>query len=186
MTGNRLTGASLLYGLLAAGAFTWALVDRGTLNLYQHPDPFHRLPPALGLLVGGAAGVAFGLAVARMTRWTVRRYAWARGLHVEFQSLIGPLSDRDVLALAALSSVAEEAFFRGALQPTIGGIAAAAAFGLVHIPPGRRFIPWTLQAIAIGFALAGLFWLTGDLSAPIAAHFTVNYRNLHFINRYRP
>jgi membrane protease YdiL (CAAX protease family) len=186
VTGGPLRGAVLLYGLLAAGAFTWSVTDRGTFDLYHHPDPFHRLPLVLGILVGGAAGAAFGLAIARATRWAVRRFRWAGALHLEFQALLGPLPDVDILALALLSAVVEECFFRGAMQPTLGLIATSLIFGLMHFPVTRRFVPWTLQATTLGFALGGMFWLTGELAAPLAAHFAINYQNLHYVRRYHP
>ena len=48
--------------------------------------------------------------------------------------------------------------------------------------PGR---PWTIFALVLGFALGGLLLLTGSLLAPILAHFTINYFNLHQIEGLR-
>jgi len=181
-----LSGATLLYGLLTAGAFTWVLTVRGTLDLYRHPAPLYRLPFALGLVGGLAVGVALGLLVAWLTRWGSRRLRWAGLLHSEFRSLLGPLPDEDIFLLAFLSAVAEECFFRGAMQPTIGLVAASLVFGAMHLPVSKRFIPWTIEATALGFLLGALFWATGQLAAPLAAHFTINYENLHFVRRYKP
>ena len=185
-TSNPVRGAVLLYGLLAVGAVTWVLADRGTIDLWRHPAPLLQLPFALGFVGGLLAGVVFGLLVARLTRLAVRRTRWAAGLHTEFHALLGPLSDADILLLALLSSVAEECFFRGALQPTVGLVAASLVFGGMHVPMNKHFILWTLEATVLGFALGGLFWAGGQLAAPIAAHFTINYENLHFVRRYRP
>jgi uncharacterized protein len=179
-------GATLLYGLLTAGAFTWVLTVRGTLDLYRHPAPPYRFPFVLGLLGGVALGIAVGMLIAWLSRWAVRRIKWAGALQSEFRSLLGLLPDGDIFLLAFLSAVAEEAFFRGAMQPTIGLVATSLVFGAMHLPVTKRFIPWTIEATALGFLLGALFWATGQLAAPLAAHFTINYENLHFVRRYRP
>jgi hypothetical protein len=185
-TSNPARGAVLLYGLLTVGAVTWVLADRGTVDLWRHPAPLLHLPFALGFVGGLLAGVVLGLVVAGLTRWAVRRTRLAAGLHTEFRGLLGQVSDSDILLLALLSAVAEECFFRGALQPTVGLVAASLVFGGMHVPVNKHFILWTLEATVLGFALGGLFWASGQLAAPIAAHFTINYKNLHFVRRYRP
>ncbi len=57
-------------------------------------------------------------------------------------------------------------------------------FGLAHLPRNRTFIAWTIQATALGFCLGLLFLYTGNLVAPVAAHFVINFRNLNFIRKY--
>ena len=181
-----LRGATVLYGILLAGAFAWVLVDRGTSDLYRHPDPLWRPTLALGLLAGLALGIALGLLVVALTRRAVRRFRWAVELHSEFRSLLGPATDGDIFLLAAFSALAEECFFRGAMQPTAGLVVSSLVFGGLHLPMSKRFLVWTLEATAMGFVLGLLFWATGQLAAPIAAHFTINYENLHFVRRYKP
>ena len=46
--------------------------------------------------------------------------------------------------------------------------------------------PWIPMAIAMGTLLGVLYYVLGELSAPVALHLTVNYKNLHFINTYDP
>ncbi len=187
MTAIRIKTAALVYGVLAALAVVLGFFARDNHDIYHHPDgllgPF---PLAGGVLLGGAAGIAFGLGMSWLTRFSVYRFQWARTLHTEFRGLLGPLRSIDILAYAVFSAVAEEMFFRGALQPMLGIVATSLVFGALHIAPGRKFLPWPFQAIAMGFAFGGLYWLSGDLAAPIMAHFTINYQNLHFINRYDP
>ena len=188
MTSIRIKIAVAIYGLLAVIAMLVAVFFRDTLDIYHHPEglPETPFPLLAGVVLGGAAGVAFGLGISWMTRFTVYRFAWSRALHTEFRGLFGPLRDGDILAFAVLSAVAEEMFFRGALQPILGIVPTSLVFGMLHIAPGRKFIPWPFQAFVMGLAFGGLFWLSGDLAAPIMAHFTINYQNLHFINRYDP
>lgn len=188
MTAIRIKTAACIYGLLATIAVVVGIFVRDSANIYHHPQGLlsKDFPFVAALLLGGAAGVAFGLGISVLSKFSVYRFKWARSLHIEFRGLLGPLSSTDILAYAVLSAVAEEMFFRGALQPMIGIVPTSIIFGVLHIAPGRKFIPWPFQAIAMGFAFGGLFWLAGDLSAPIMAHFTINYQNLHFINSYDP
>ena len=82
-----------------------------------------------------------------------------------------------------LSAVAEEAFFRGALQPQLGLPATSLLFALAHFAPRRDLLPWTAFALAAGFALGALFEATGNLVAPTLAHAVVNAINLWLLSR---
>ncbi len=128
-------------------------------------------------------GLFFGLFVVWLSRRAVRHFRWATQLHLDFRSLLGPLTNREILVLAFASSVGEELMFRGALQPLIGLWLQAGVFSLLHIGRGLRFLPWTISAFVLGVALGYMFRLTGDLGGPIVAHFTINFLNLHFIVR---
>lgn len=105
-----------------------------------------------------------------------------------FKEMLGGLTPFQAISLAALSSVGEEIFFRGFLQswfselgqrwfegPWLGLVVASVLFGLAHLPPDKRLWPWPLLAVAMGFGFGALFEVTGDLLAPILAHFTINY-----------
>jgi membrane protease YdiL (CAAX protease family) len=105
-------------------------------------------------------------------------------LHREFRALLGPLSGSEIFLLAFASSVGEEIFFRGALLPALHIWASSAVFALLHIGPGRRYLPWTVSALGVGLVMSGLALWLGDLGAPIAAHFTINFMNLRHISRY--
>ena len=54
-------------------------------------------------------------------------------------------------------------------------------FALLHIGPGRRFLPWTISALVLGLGFGVLARWTGNLGGPIAAHFMINFLNLKFI-----
>jgi len=84
-----------------------------------------------------------------------------------------------ILALA--SSIGEELLFRGALMPWLGIWLQAAIFALLHVGPGRRFLPWTVSAFVLGLLFGALAQWTGNLGGPIAAHFAINFLNLRYI-----
>ena len=92
-----------------------------------------------------------------------------------------PLTPGQILLIAAASSVGEEAFFRGAVQPWLGLPVTSVVFGLLHVGPSRVFLPWTTMALIMGFALGLLFSWTGSLIAPVLCHGLINAINLRRI-----
>jgi membrane protease YdiL (CAAX protease family) len=150
---------------------------RGDPDLYR----LGGRPEAWQLGVGPLVGAAFGLGVVALTRVATRHWQWARDLHTSFHDLLGPLTGREIVILALASSVGEELLFRGALLPWAGVWVQAIVFALLHIGPGRRFLPWTASAFALGLAFGLLARWSGNLGGPIAAHFAINFLNLKFI-----
>lgn len=140
------------------------------------------------------AGIGAGLAVVTASHAMDRMFPWARRLNSDLAGLLGEVTLGSAFALACLSGVGEELFFRGFLQHGVeqwtgspwGAVAVVGVmFGLLHIGPDpRRFAPWTIMAIVLGWLIGGLFVVTGNVFAPIAAHFTINFLNLAtLINR---
>jgi uncharacterized protein len=167
-----------LYGALALIALLVS-AGRGDADIYRLAGR----STTTWLLLSPLLGLAIGLAVVLLSRLAVVQFEWARALHRDFRSLLGELSGREIFILAVASSVGEELLFRGALQPWIGIWPQAIIFALLHIGPGLRFLPWTVSAFVLGVTFGYVFEWTGDLGAPIVAHFTINYLNLHFISR---
>ena len=174
----------LVLGLYGGMALLAVLVSawRGDADVYRLDET----RPALHLLVSPLLGLVAGLAVVAGSRLAVARWEWARVLHQSFRDLLGPLTAREIAILAGASAVGEELIFRGALQPWVGIWPQAVVFALLHIGPGRRFVPWTLWAFAVGVGFGYLADATGDLGGPIAAHFTINFLNLRYIARNDP
>lgn len=129
----------------------------------------------LGLLAGGCV-VGLSALATHFTRFG-RRLADRMG------EILAGLPLWQALLLAILSAGGEELFFRGALQPNVGWLAASLLFGLMHIGPGRDYVPWTVFAILVGGLLGWLFIATGNLLAPIVAHAVVNGINLPLLSR---
>ncbi len=173
--------AQLVIGLYGALALLAILLSAGRGD----PDPY-RLDDSVSLLclaLSPLIGLAIAFLVVWVTRLVTARYAWARTLHRDFRELLGPLTSRDIIIIAAASSVGEELLFRGALLPWIGVWPQAVLFAVLHVGPGRRFLPWTVSALVVGVALGYVAELTHNLGAPIVAHFTINLLNLRYIVR---
>ena len=165
-----------LYGGLTIVALLIA-AGRGDVDLYR----FHKGTSAGDLLWGPLIGLGIGLVVVGASRLAVRHLKWVQRLHRDFRSILGGLSGKEILILALASAVGEELLFRGALLPWLGVWPQALIFACLHLGPGRRFLPWTLAAFCVGVGFGFLVHWTGDLGAPIVAHFVINYLNLSFI-----
>jgi membrane protease YdiL (CAAX protease family) len=170
------------YGTLFAVAVAWSIWS-GRSVFYASQAAAERgvaplLDTGLGLAVAAVA-IALSRKITECTRWGD---AMGRAL----AELLGERSLRDCVVLAVASGVAEEAFFRGALQPALGWLLASLVFGLVHFAPRRDLLPWTGFALCAGLVLGALFEFTGNLVAPIVAHVGINAVNLRrLVVRYR-
>ncbi len=110
--------------------------------------------------------------------------AWVRRAEEDLQHLLGHLSPLQIWLLAFFSSIGEEAFFRAALQPSLGLWLASLLFGLAHIPPTRRLWFYPLVAAATGCGLGWLYFGSGyGLLPPIVAHFVINLVGLYRLSR---
>lgn len=170
----------VFYGVLAAAGIVWRI------GFYGEPIWFASAAArAEGLAVGRdlAIGVAAAAALIVLSDWTTRKTAWGDALARGMAEALGPLSLPNAVLLALASGLAEEVFFRGALQPRVGWVLASLLFGCVHFVPRREFLPWTAFAIGAGFLFGALFLWTGNLVAPVVAHVVVNGVNLPLLVR---
>jgi membrane protease YdiL (CAAX protease family) len=170
----------VFYGALLAAAIGLGAV-RGHANVFATMGT--SVSTTTTLLLGPLLGLAIGLGAVFATRVMTHRLQWARVLHQEFHALVQGLEAREIFLLALTSSIAEEAFFRGALQPMIGVVPQAALFAAMHFKPRKRFYPWTAMSLAVGLGFGLLTTWTGNLAAAIVAHFTINLLNLGYIAR---
>lgn len=171
----RVRWAILVYGGLLFAAVVWGALRDGANIFWPREDA--PLPAFLGIFLG----LLLAALVILFTRWSIRALPLMRDLGQDFKALLGPMRTRDILIVSACSSIGEEAFFRAAMQPSAGLLVTGLVFGLLHFGPIGRFSVWTLSALVMGYALGGIYALTGDLFSVIAAHFIVNYFNLHLI-----
>ena len=168
--------AWIFYLVLAIVGLLWLGVQRGRLGIELFVDPG-------GWWIDLGSGVAIGGALLVLW-WTLRRFvSAARALEDELVHLLAPLTVAEAVSLALISAVAEELFFRGALQGAIGYLPAAVLFALLHAGPGKGFRIWALFALAGGLALGALVLLRGPLGGAIVAHLLVNGVNLVHLAR---
>lgn len=146
----------------------------------------------LGLLVGippfgnarvTAAALAWGTVATIPTvllMWWMSSTTWPalRRLRREVEQTIVPLfadcTAGELVLIALLAGVGEEALFRGLVQrgvsdiagPTAGVVVAGALFGLAHFVTHT----YALLAALLGIYLGVLFLVTGNLVVPIVVH----------------
>ncbi len=161
----------LFYGVLAAVAWLWRS------GLYGEP----LLLSGPGSQVHGVRDVALGLAAGALVvgiSGPLSRTGSGRALARSLAAALGRLPVHYCLALALASGIGEELFFRGALQPRVGWLAASVLFAAAHFVPRSSLWVWSLFALGAGLLLGGLFEWTGNLVAPVVAHVAINAINL--------
>jgi CAAX protease family protein len=129
-----------------------------------------------------------GTAAALVGMWALARrwLAAARSVERHIAGLVGEVGGDEIFALAVISGIAEELFFRGAVQGSWGWLAATVLFAVLHTGPGKAFRLWTLFALVAGLAFAFLTLASGNLLAAIVAHALVNGVNLRAVTRRYP
>ncbi len=181
---NRITALALaIYVPLTIGALVWARLA-GHGSIWSLHAPWMDQTYLARFLVSIVLGFLLATSIVALTPRVVERAAWARALHEELKGVIGSLRSGEITLLALASGFAEELFFRGAMQPSLGLWWTSLIFGLVHVGPRRSFFAWAVWAGVVGLALGSIFELTGVLWGPVLAHVWINQRNMTFIRRH--
>lgn len=174
----RLGWAVAFYAGLAGVAVLW----RGAVDgVGPFAAPGVPAPDAAGLAGGALVGLAAGAALVGVSRVWTRFSPAARALGRVLARAVGPLTDREVALLAVSSGIAEELFFRGALQPRVGLVLASVLFALAHLLPRREGLAWAVFALLAGGGFGALFEWSGHVVAPAVAHVVVNAANLRWL-----
>ena len=160
-----------LYLILALAGAIWIGARRGVIPLSLFFDPQR-------WWLDLAAGIGAGLLLLAAWWGAERTFPLAKELEARLAGALGSITTSEAVALAALSGFAEELFFRGAVQGTLGWLAATALFGLLHSGPGKAFRLWTLFAFVAGALFGGIMVWRGNLLGPVVGHFLVNAVNL--------
>ncbi len=151
-------------------------------------DPLARLAPSWRAALWGASAtipLLLGLA------WTLRVQAGAlHRLRLEVERNVGPLFARcgplDLLVIAAAAGLAEEALFRGAIQPALAGrLGAPAAILLTGALFGAAHPVTPLYAALAALIGVYLGWLTDahGLLAAVVTHGTYDFVALLALQR---
>lgn len=165
--------ALIFYGVMGAAGVALVAWRRGDRYLF---DP--AALPRVDWAVWSGVALALVLAVHGLTRIGVRHSASLRRAADDARAWFGGLGLTRLWALAALSGVAEELFFRGWLLNEVGLVASSLFFGAVHVPPARHWLAWPIFAAVVGLALGGLCLGSGTLLFAVLAHAGINGVNL--------
>jgi membrane protease YdiL (CAAX protease family) len=166
------------YGAMALVAVLWRV------GLYDEPIWWREEPPGnLAWPVELALGLGVAAVVVVLSYVLTEATAWGGRMARAMAEPLRGLGVPDALLLASASGLAEELFFRGALQPRVGLVVASVLFGALHFAPRRELLPWTGFAVLMGFAFGAMFEWTGSLLAPVVAHTAINGVNLPLLVR---
>jgi membrane protease YdiL (CAAX protease family) len=171
--------ALVFYAAVLGAAIVWARLAERSLFFASEQAAARGVDP----LLDAGAGLLLGLVVVLLSGWFTRATRAGDRLARALARLVGRRSTVECGALAVVSSIGEEAFFRGAMQPQLGLVATSVCFALAHFAPRRDLLPWAGFSLVAGFALGGLFEATGNLVAPVVAHAFVNAVNLRLLSR---
>jgi uncharacterized protein len=126
-------------------------------------------------------GVLVGATTIAATPAMVRRWSWARALHLALRPAVHRAGDGALLAVALASAVGEELLFRGLFVPLVGVVVSSVAFGVLHQIRGRARWGWIGWATLMGLLFGEVFAMTGSLLGPLLAHAAINHTNLRFL-----
>jgi len=102
------------------------------------------------------------------------------------RDMFGQLNNREILAIALLSGIGEEFFFRGWLLNETGLLISSLLFGLVHFPPNRDWAWWPAFAFGFGLTAGALCLWTNSLLWAILIHAAINFFNIRNALRSNP
>lgn len=168
--GFSLFSAVIFYLFLLAASLAW-LHLRGRLDILPGlAIGRHGVTVALGV------GVAVGAGIITLNRIASRYLDAFRRLEERLAERVGPMSEAGILVLALVSGLAEEIFFRGALQDLVGPYFGALIFAGLHIAPGMK--TWTLCALVVGVVFGGMVEAGFGLLSVSVAHALTNFLSL--------
>jgi membrane protease YdiL (CAAX protease family) len=167
--------SALFYGSLAVVAAAWCGLRGVGLPLWGGS--------AIASLALGAMTAACTISLGVLA---YRLFPVLRSISEELAPrLVDGARSRDLVLVSIFSGVGEEAFFRGAVLQEFGIVISSLLFGLAHIGPDRRYLVWTVWAVAAGFVFGAVFEVGGGLLAPIVAHAGHNAATLMLWKRAR-
>lgn len=133
------------------------------------------------LAIGVALMLALCLSLPFITSDWASRVLLLREMRGVWDDVLTPLgkslSLEEIAAIAVLSGVSEEIFFRGVVQGEVGIVGASLLFGLLH-PLNLSYVIW---ATSVGAAFGLLFQMTGSLLPPILCHGGYNFAALLYL-----
>ncbi|MBK8099131.1 MAG: hypothetical protein IPK26_18640 [Planctomycetes bacterium] len=167
------TFAGCLYSLMLVGSMFWLWLRDRTDVLATTALGNHGLPVALGagLLGGGLGAGALTLAS--------RRLRSLRTIEQRLATALGPLGETSILWLSLLGALAEEMFFRLAVQDLAGLTGSVALYTVMNTGPG--FWAWAPVALLSALLFSGLVLGGCGLLAATTAHALMNYFTLRRI-----
>ena len=152
----------VVYLVLGAAALGWG-------SLRGHPQrvaPGGRDP---AVVTGILSGLAAGLLIVFASRMALYRFEWSRALHRELRHLLLPLTDLEIVVLAAASRSAKRCSSAGRCCRRSASWARARSSRCCTSAPRRATCRGPPARSAAGLLFGAMFQWTGDLTGPVVA-----------------
>ena len=161
----------VVYGAMGAAALLWLWWRDRIAALGERAVGSHGAPAA------SAVGLVVGVVAAAMLGAAIRRSARLREIASPAQRLFANAGDGVSIAFVLISAVAEELFFRLAVQDAFGLLGSVAAYVLLNSTVGG--IRWLLFTLVHALALGSIVHFGFGLLGSTTAHAILNYLSLH-------
>lgn len=158
---------------LVGAAFIWWRQETFAMMALALPGP--------GWALHLAVTCALAIGVHWTSRWASRRFRSFRAGARDVHRLLGNLTAPQIALVALVSGVGEEILFRGYLLNETDLWISSVIFGLIHIPPNKKWLYWPAFAAVLGVLLGWLYLWTGSLLYPILLHAGINFLNLRMM-----
>jgi membrane protease YdiL (CAAX protease family) len=166
---NKINIVSVVYGAI----FLLSLIAMAILHGFPYPVQKYQTSTA-----GAFIAILLVSLVVGFSGFLTRKTTIFDSLKELFQNFFGGFGFFSLLWISLLSGFAEEALFRGVIQPYAGLIWTSFIFGILHIGPSPKFLPWTGFAVVMGFVLGTTAKLSDSLLVVSLIHTLVNFLNL--------
>lgn len=107
-----------------------------------------------------------------------------KSMSVLDKMILNKIEMQDIIPIALFSGIAEELFFRGVLQDSIGILFSNIIFALLHFP-GKEFWVYSLWTLFAGLFLGNLYSYTNNLFVVMVAHVLNNFIALYVWKKYK-
>ena len=165
----------LFYLAMGAVGFALLLWRRAGFAFDPLGGPNSAWPMHLGVTVG------LTLAIHLASRIGHAKFPSFRAGGRDVRRLLGNLSTFQIGIVALASGFGEELLFRGWFFHETGLWISSILFGLIHVPPNKKWLYWPVFAAAMGVLLGWLYGWTGSLLYPILLHAGINFLNLRLM-----
>lgn len=171
--GLVLATGTVVYGAMGAAALLWLWARDRSDALYDQAIGEH------GPLASSGVGLGVGLIGAWILSLAIKRFESLKDVASAAHRLFARASDGVAIAFVLISAIAEELFFRLAVQDLFGLFGAVAVYVLVNSSVGGwRWLIFTfVHATVLGLIVHLGFGLLGSTTA----HAVLNYLSLRRI-----
>jgi membrane protease YdiL (CAAX protease family) len=167
-----LSAGLVVYGAMGVAALVWLWWRDRLVTLPEQAVGHH------GPFLASAVGLVTGLVGAAAMAWAVRRQPALRQMSSLVQRLFARTGESVGIAFVLIAALAEELFFRLAVQDAFGLLGSVAIYVLLNSSLGGVWLVFcALHALVLGTIVQQGFGLLGSTTA----HAILNYLSLRRI-----